>query len=261
MPSDPYRVLGLGPAATPAEVKRAYRALAKANHPDSAGEVALAHFLAIQAAYEQLANAKGRPTGRPRAGAREAAPLAVQRPPPVAPVDAPRRRRRSDPRPMARPMPPTTPRGMVRPGTDRRAGSTGRSIPANTPIRASTDRSTRRARQRVRRGPGPGQGLQRLGRLGPHAVPRRRAPPARLPGTPLPLAPRPQAPRPPETLEPAEPTEPPLMLVPRPQNLPSRSRRHRSDSAQLSPVSTLIRSVERCSRSWPGRHSGSPRPR
>ena len=74
MPSDPYRVLGLGPAATPAEVKRAYRALAKANHPDSVGEVALARFLAIQAAYEQLANAKGRPTGRSRAGARPPEP-------------------------------------------------------------------------------------------------------------------------------------------------------------------------------------------
>src|SRR3990172_8345747 len=123
MPSDPYRVLGLGPAATPAEVKRAYRALAKANHPDSVGEVALARFLAIQAAYEQLANAKGRPMGRSRAGAhpsapwrgggsrgrgspaaepeplgptarpghvpRAAAPQAVRRPQPVALVDAP----------------------------------------------------------------------------------------------------------------------------------------------------------------------------
>ncbi len=74
MPSDPYRVLGLGPAATPAEIKRAYRALAKANHPDSAGEVALARFLAIQAAYEQLVSAKGRPAGRSRAGARPPEP-------------------------------------------------------------------------------------------------------------------------------------------------------------------------------------------
>ncbi|MGH2511720.1 MAG: J domain-containing protein, partial [Candidatus Limnocylindrales bacterium] len=52
--SDPYRTLGLDPGATPAEVKRAYRRLAKANHPDSAGERALPRFLAIQAAYERL---------------------------------------------------------------------------------------------------------------------------------------------------------------------------------------------------------------
>ena len=37
-----------------AEVKRAYRLLAKAFHPDSAGEAALPRFLAIHAAYEQL---------------------------------------------------------------------------------------------------------------------------------------------------------------------------------------------------------------
>ncbi|MEO8469188.1 MAG: DnaJ domain-containing protein [Chloroflexota bacterium] len=60
MPSDPYRVLGLNPGASAADVKRAYRALAKANHPDSAGERALPRFLAIQAAYEQLSTQKGR---------------------------------------------------------------------------------------------------------------------------------------------------------------------------------------------------------
>lgn len=62
MPSDPYRVLGLNPGASAADVKRAYRALAKANHPDSAGERALPRFLAIQAAYEQLSVQKGRGT-------------------------------------------------------------------------------------------------------------------------------------------------------------------------------------------------------
>ena len=60
MPSDPYRVLGLNPGASAADVKRAYRVLAKANHPDSAGERALPRFLAIQAAYEQLSVQKGR---------------------------------------------------------------------------------------------------------------------------------------------------------------------------------------------------------
>jgi len=41
MTGDPYRTLGLTPGASAAEIKRAYRALAKANHPDSAGERAL----------------------------------------------------------------------------------------------------------------------------------------------------------------------------------------------------------------------------
>jgi DnaJ domain len=53
-PPDPYRTLGLTRAATRAEVKQAYRRLAKANHPDAAGEAALPRFLAIQAAYDQI---------------------------------------------------------------------------------------------------------------------------------------------------------------------------------------------------------------
>jgi curved DNA-binding protein CbpA len=49
-PLDPYRTLGLSPGASLDEIRRAYRRLAKANHPDSAGEAALPRFLAIQAA-------------------------------------------------------------------------------------------------------------------------------------------------------------------------------------------------------------------
>jgi curved DNA-binding protein CbpA len=52
---DPYRVLGLERSASGDEIRRAYRRLAKENHPDSAGEKALPRFLAIQAAYELLA--------------------------------------------------------------------------------------------------------------------------------------------------------------------------------------------------------------
>jgi hypothetical protein len=52
---DPYRVLGLDRTASGDEIRRAYRRLAKENHPDSAGEKALPRFLAIQAAYELLA--------------------------------------------------------------------------------------------------------------------------------------------------------------------------------------------------------------
>jgi curved DNA-binding protein CbpA len=51
---DPFRTLGLNPGASIDEIRRAYRRLAKANHPDSAGEAALPRFLAIQAAYEAL---------------------------------------------------------------------------------------------------------------------------------------------------------------------------------------------------------------
>ncbi len=64
--SDPYRILGLEAGATPAEIKRAYRRLAKAYHPDSAGERALPNFLAIQAAYERLTADRPQPGGAGR---------------------------------------------------------------------------------------------------------------------------------------------------------------------------------------------------
>ena len=69
--ADPYRTLGLKRGATLDEVKRAYRRLAKINHPDAGGEGALPRFLAIQAAYEQLAGpgapgAARRPSPAPR---------------------------------------------------------------------------------------------------------------------------------------------------------------------------------------------------
>ena len=69
MPTDPYRVLGLPRDATLAEVKQAYRRLAKANHPDTAGQTAIPRFLEIQIAYEALvAGSPGR-RARPRPGA------------------------------------------------------------------------------------------------------------------------------------------------------------------------------------------------
>ncbi len=74
MAIDPYRVLGLPPGASMAEVKRAYRRLAKANHPDSAGAAALPRFLQIQRAYEQLTTATWRPGMRRPAPASPAEP-------------------------------------------------------------------------------------------------------------------------------------------------------------------------------------------
>jgi curved DNA-binding protein CbpA len=66
--ADPYRTLGLSRDATLDEVRRAYRRLAKANHPDAAGEAALPRFLAIQAAYDLIAGpeALGRRPGTAR---------------------------------------------------------------------------------------------------------------------------------------------------------------------------------------------------
>jgi hypothetical protein len=67
--TDPYRTLGLTRDATLEEVRRAYRRLAKANHPDAAGEAALPRFLAIQAAYDTIA---GPDAGPRRPGAARA---------------------------------------------------------------------------------------------------------------------------------------------------------------------------------------------
>jgi hypothetical protein len=69
--ADPYRTLGLARDATLDEVRRAYRRLAKANHPDAAGEAALPRFLAIQAAYDLIAgpDAPGRRPGPARPSA------------------------------------------------------------------------------------------------------------------------------------------------------------------------------------------------
>src|SRR4249919_3611531 len=67
---DPYRTLGLSRGASIEEIKRAYRRLAKIHHPDAAGEKNVPRFLAIQAAYEQLAGGlEGRGAGRRPASA------------------------------------------------------------------------------------------------------------------------------------------------------------------------------------------------
>ncbi len=66
--TEAYRILGLARGATTDEVKRAYRRLAKIHHPDAAGEKNLPHFLAIQAAYEQLTDGLDGPARGRRAG-------------------------------------------------------------------------------------------------------------------------------------------------------------------------------------------------
>ena len=86
---DPYRTLEVGPGASQAEIKGAYRRLAKLYHPDSAGERALPRFLAIQAAYEILVVEPGRPrTAAGRASTARPAPA----PSPAWQADASRAR-------------------------------------------------------------------------------------------------------------------------------------------------------------------------
>jgi hypothetical protein len=51
---DPHAVLGLEPGASPEDVQRAYRGLAKRFHPDRAGEAAGEMMISINAAYDLL---------------------------------------------------------------------------------------------------------------------------------------------------------------------------------------------------------------
>jgi DnaJ-like protein len=116
--ADPYRTLGLERGATLDDVKKAYRRLAKANHPDAAGEAALPRFLAIQAAYDRIAGPDG---GDRRSNGR-------------GPAGAPRRGWEADPdragatsrayggRPRSRPGPTTGPRPRPGPRPERPAG-------------------------------------------------------------------------------------------------------------------------------------------
>src|SRR5918994_886505 len=117
---DPFRTLGLNPGASLDDIRRAYRRLAKANHPDSAGEAALPRFLAIQAAYEALVAPRER-----RPGARPGASGAGQ---PASPWDADPDRARA-----------TRENASRRPGARPRSGG-----PQSGPQGASAGRNTRR---------------------------------------------------------------------------------------------------------------------
>jgi Meckel syndrome type 1 protein len=132
---DPWRTLGLAPGASADDVRRAYRRLAKANHPDAAGEGALPRFLAIQAAYELLAgpSLRRRPGARP--GSRAAGSRADDdaREPWRADPDRARASGRADRRrPGSRPTGPgasgsaRTAGDADQPGGARRAGGAGR---------------------------------------------------------------------------------------------------------------------------------------
>jgi curved DNA-binding protein CbpA len=148
---DPYRTLGLNRTASTDEIRRAYRRLAKANHPDSAGDAALPRFLAIQAAYEMLV---GPPADRPgaRPGARPGSGAA--REPWRADPDRARAARggastgaRTRPRPGARPggsEPGGPDAAGARPGDEprrpkRRSRPSNRATPGSTTYDAADD--------------------------------------------------------------------------------------------------------------------------
>lgn len=154
--ADPYRTLGLTRGASLDDVKRAYRRLAKANHPDVAGAAALPRFLAIRAAYEQLASRTA--TSGPGGGT---APNARRRQAPGSAGSG--RPGRADggtaPRPGARPGRPTgdasapgrrsaadssSTSGRARGGPDK-AGATGQPADGASPkgSRASAGGTTR----------------------------------------------------------------------------------------------------------------------
>jgi hypothetical protein len=116
---DPYQVLGLERGASLDEVKKAYRRLAKANHPDAAGEAALPRFLAIQAAYDRIAGPDAgirRVVGRrPGSPARRASEADADR------AGATYRAYGGRPRPRPGPRPGPRPRAAPRPDRQEQA--------------------------------------------------------------------------------------------------------------------------------------------
>ena len=122
--ADPYRTLGLERGATLDDVKKAYRRLAKANHPDAAGEAALPRFLAIQAAYDQIAGPDAGNRGSngrgPGGAARRAWDADMDRAGATRRAYGGRPRSRSGPTPGPRPRP--GPRPGRPEGSDRAPG-------------------------------------------------------------------------------------------------------------------------------------------
>jgi len=165
--ADPYRTLGLTRGASLDDVKRAYRRLAKANHPDVAGAAALPRFLAIRAAYEQLAGSSA--SAMPGSGT---TPTARRRPPAADADAADATRRAYGGRPRG-PRAGAGPTGSgTRPGGSGGTGSSGRA-------RAGADRANAggAGTRRDNRGPagtppGGDAGAGRSGRASPGATPR-----------------------------------------------------------------------------------------
>jgi hypothetical protein len=149
-PDDPYRTLGLERGASLVEVKRAYRRLVKANHPDAAGEAALPRFLAIQAAYDEIVGPDG--GSRPLYGR---GPGGAARGPWEAEADrAGATYRAYGGRPRPRPNARTGPRTRTSPRPDgstragRPPGPSGPSGPSGSPGPSASTGSTGSAERR-----------------------------------------------------------------------------------------------------------------
>ena len=166
--ADPWRTLGLSPGATQDEIRRAYRRLAKVNHPDAGGDAALPRFLAIQAAYEQLAGRAGsggsgrdrrvaRPTARRLTRASRGARIRTGRAPPDGPTGGGRRAhvRRVPERGSVRPGRGAAGRGHEarggggRPGGSGDAGASGHADGASADPASGAHRSRRSSRRRA----------------------------------------------------------------------------------------------------------------
>jgi hypothetical protein len=61
--TDPYRVLGVARSATAAEIKAAYRVLARERHPDNKQSGSHEAFVQLTAAYEYALTRCGAPAG------------------------------------------------------------------------------------------------------------------------------------------------------------------------------------------------------
>jgi hypothetical protein len=100
-PPSHYERLGVGPGATPQELRQAFRAISKSVHPDTAGlppQQAEEAFRQLQQAYRVLADPESRAAYDRRLGQAEAAPITVpapRRPPPAMAEPRPASVRRS----------------------------------------------------------------------------------------------------------------------------------------------------------------------
>jgi DnaJ domain len=140
---DAYRTLGLQPGSSKAEVKRAYRLLAKAFHPDSAGEAALPRFLAIHEAYDRLIT--GRVAAGPKPARPDSTPAEPWRADPARARQARERARTARGGAASAGRGSTGTAGGARPGASGSAGAAGSGTRGATGTRGSGRRHVRKA--------------------------------------------------------------------------------------------------------------------
>jgi len=149
---DCYRLLELPPGAPVADIKRAYRRLARRYHPDSGHRSASAEtFAALAQAYRALMERSGRPSATvPWSGSSSAAVAAPSPPPPAA------RSPQSPPPPAAAAPPPQepapAPNSATRPATNQAPGPAPNPAtnPGPSPAAAQSNRYQSTARSTAR---------------------------------------------------------------------------------------------------------------